>query len=149
MTIYSLYIFDRYLAILSIITAIDHDNRHCACIYYQDWHRVQRPKPAVAGNILLNVARAVTPQPTTTLSQVEFTSPRNTLTYSSGVVVAIGEPSPSAPAVPAKTPPVTTAPMSKLSFDEEAKLVYGVIFSLKNMVQKLSGRCVLFSHWYP
>lgn len=124
MTIYSLYIFDR----------------HCACIYYQDWHRAQRPKPAVAGNLLQGVARAVTPQPTTALSQVEFTSPRNTLNYSSGVVVAIGEPSPAAPPIPAKTPPVSTVPMSKLSFDEEAKLVYGVIFSLKNMVQKLSGR---------
>ncbi|KAG8799719.1 TRAPP subunit bet5 [Serendipita sp. 398] len=30
--------------------------------------------------------------------------------------------------------------MSKLPFDEEAKLVYGVIFSLRGMVQKLSGR---------
>jgi hypothetical protein len=65
---------------------------------------------------------------------------RNTLTYSSGVVVAVGEPSSTPPPIPAKTPPVVTAPMSKLSFDEEAKLVYGVIFSLKGMVQKLSGR---------
>jgi len=94
----------------------------------------------VAGNILQNVARAVSPQPSTTLSQVEFTSPRNTLTYSSGIVVAVGEPSSTPPPIPAKTPPVVTASMSKLSFDEEAKLVYGVIFSLKGMVQKLSGR---------
>jgi len=74
------------------------------------------------------------------MSQIEFTSPRNTLTYSSGIVVAIGEPSSTPPPIPAKTPPAVTAPMSKLSFDEEAKLVYGVIFSLKGLVQKLSGR---------
>lgn len=29
-----------------------------------------------------------------------------------------------------------------LPFDEEAKLVYGVMLSLRNMVKKLSGRCV-------
>jgi hypothetical protein len=29
-----------------------------------------------------------------------------------------------------------------LAFDEEAKLVYGVVISLRNMVKKLSGRCV-------
>lgn len=27
-----------------------------------------------------------------------------------------------------------------LAFDEEAKLVYGVVLSLKNMVKKLSGK---------
>lgn len=27
-----------------------------------------------------------------------------------------------------------------LAFDEEAKLVYGIIFSLRNMAKKLSGR---------
>jgi hypothetical protein len=29
-----------------------------------------------------------------------------------------------------------------LAFDEEAKLVYGVVISLRNMIKKLSGRCV-------
>lgn len=33
-----------------------------------------------------------------------------------------------------------------LPFDEEAKLVYGVVLSLRNMVKKLSGRCVVSSH---
>jgi len=27
-----------------------------------------------------------------------------------------------------------------LAFDEEAKLVYGIVFSLRNMVNKLAGR---------
>jgi hypothetical protein len=30
-----------------------------------------------------------------------------------------------------------------LPFDEEAKLVYGVVLSLRNMVKKLSGRWVI------
>ena len=29
-----------------------------------------------------------------------------------------------------------------LAFDEESKLVYGIIFSLRNMVKKLAGRSV-------
>lgn len=29
-----------------------------------------------------------------------------------------------------------------LPFDEEAKLVYGVVLSLRNMVKKLTGSCV-------
>jgi hypothetical protein len=123
--------------------------RHCACIYYQDWHRTQRPKPAPAGAILDGVARAVSTQPaSTSQSQTipEFTSPRNTLVVSSGIVVALGDSSSahlSSP--PPATTPAAKAPttsMSKLPFDEEAKLVYGVIFSLKAMVQKLSGRSV-------
>ncbi|KAF6761206.1 Sybindin-like protein [Ephemerocybe angulata] len=36
MTINSLYIFDR----------------HCICVYYQDWHRTRRPKPASEAGLL-------------------------------------------------------------------------------------------------
>ena len=38
----------------------------------------------------------------------------------------------------------TSGQMSALPFDEEAKLVYGVILSLRTMVKKLSKRCALF-----
>lgn len=136
MTVYSLYIFDR----------------HCACIYYQDWHRAQRPRPATEGNILHGVSRAVAPQSSKGPVQPEFTSPRNTLTISTGgIVVAVGEASPNQtpPPVPAKTAasPNPVLPMAKLSFDEEAKLVYGVIFSLRNMVHKLSGRDEAFVNY--
>lgn len=60
-------------------------------------------------------------------------SPRSTLTVTSGIVVASGEVTPAPPA-----PPPPNA--SSLPFDEEAKLVYGVLLSLRNMVKKLSGR---------
>ncbi|SJK97808.1 related to multiple myeloma protein 2 [Armillaria ostoyae] len=72
-------------------------------------------------------------------------SPRNTLSSSSGIVVAGSDSSPS----PLLQTPVSSAsaamisgPITStgLSFDEEAKLVYGVILSLRNMIKKLSGR---------
>jgi hypothetical protein len=40
---------------------------------------------------------------------------------------------------------VEHARSNTLPFDEEAKLVYGVIISLRNMVKKLSGRCIFTS----
>ncbi|KAK0454681.1 Longin-like domain-containing protein [Armillaria borealis] len=84
MTIHSLYIYDR----------------HCACVYYQDWHRTRRPKLAVEGGIM-----PATPVSSASAAMI------------SGPITSTG-----------------------LSFDEEAKLVYGVILSLRNMVKKLSGR---------
>jgi hypothetical protein len=80
-----------------------------------------------------------------------FSSPRNTLSSTSGVLVAFGDAS--QPSTPRTPPPpsssssfqtTTTGAASGvgLPFDEEAKLVYGVILSLQNMVKRLSGRCV-------
>ncbi|KAF9049782.1 TRAPP complex subunit bet5 [Panaeolus papilionaceus] len=122
MTIYSLYIYDR----------------HCTCVYYQDWHRAKRPKPAAPGGTLPAVSQSVAP---TSVNQVDstsnisaFSSPRNTLSSSTGIVVAVNEkPQPSAQ-VP------STNSDTGLPFDEEAKLVYGVVISLRNMVKKLSTR---------
>lgn len=122
MTIYSLYIYDR----------------HCACIYYQDWHRTKRPKAAVEGGILPGVSRAISPLPLVTDgNSLAYSSPRNTLSSTSGVVIAMNDPA----LVPVLQTPTTPAPQSTgLPFDEEAKLVYGVILSLRNMIRKLSGR---------
>jgi len=58
----------------------------------------------------------------------------------SGVVVAVGEEQVAASVQgPPQVPTGRTLP-----FDEEAKLVYGVVFSLRNMVKKLSGRDEVF-----
>lgn len=113
--------------------------RHCACVYYQDWHRTTHLKPAVEGGILNAVSRTVAPQTvdTSTSNNSTLTSPRNTLSSTTGFVVAIGEDV----TVPSQAPP--DGPRSNaLPFDEEAKLVYGVILSLRNMFKKLSGRWV-------
>ncbi|KAF9012371.1 TRAPP complex subunit bet5 [Cyathus striatus] len=127
MTIYSLYIYDR----------------HCACVYYQDWHRTKRPKLATEGGTLRAVSQAVSPLSSsgdsTSLSTSEFINPRNTLSSSTGIVVATSE----GPQTATFTPTMASAQTpnsSGLPFDEEAKLVYGVVLSLKNMIKKLSGR---------
>jgi len=133
MTIHSLYIYDR----------------HCICVYYQDWHRTRRPKPAVEGGILPAVSQAVSPSAHLANGNSSvysgYGSPRNTLSSSSGVVVAVNEmlgaQAPSTPLLQSPPSPMTAPTTSTgLAFDEEAKLVYGVILSLRNMVKKLSGR---------
>ncbi|KAF9270742.1 TRAPP complex subunit bet5 [Marasmius fiardii PR-910] len=131
MTIYSFYIFDR----------------HCTCVYYQDWHRTRRPKPAVEGNLLPAVSHAVSaPNPNASEPSLStYTSPRNTLSSTSGVVVAVNDaPSPQpSPLLQLPTSPTAGADgttSTGLSFDEEAKLVYGVVLSLRNMIKKISGR---------
>jgi len=125
MTIYSLYIYDR----------------HCACVYYHDWHRSNRPRTAVKDGLLPAVSRAVTYQPPVTdgAPQSTFTSPRNTLVSSSGIVVAVNADE-DAVKPPSSNLSISQAQGTALAFDEEAKLVYGVIFSLRNMIKKLSKR---------
>jgi len=129
MTIHSLYIYDR----------------HCTCVYYQDWHRTRRPKPAVEGGILPAVSQALFPaNPTdaTAGPSSGFSSPRNTLSSGTGVVIAVNEGASYSPTTPLlQTPtPTGTFTTTGLAFDEEVKLVYGVVLSLRNMVKKISGR---------
>ena len=116
------------------------------CVYYQDWHRSKRPKPAVEGGILPAVCQAVSvaTQPTVDWSAVTsgFNAPRNTLSSSTGVVVALNtnlnHQNPAAQISTAAAGATSTG----LTFDEEAKLVFGVVISLRNMIKKLSGRYV-------
>ncbi|KAI0919481.1 hypothetical protein AcV5_001534 [Taiwanofungus camphoratus] len=125
MTIYSLYIYDR----------------HCICVYYQDWHRTKRPRPALEGGILPAVSAALYPRQEEPApdSASTFSSPRNTLSSTSGLLVAVNEDMPrTPPPQPSQVQP--HPPTAALTFDEEAKLVYGVVLSLRNMIKKLSGR---------
>ncbi|KAL5507477.1 BET5 [Sanghuangporus vaninii] len=132
MTVFSLYVYDR----------------HCTCVYYHDWHRTKRPKPASKDGLLPAVSRAVSHQGASADGiappMSSFSSPRNTLISSSGVVVAVNEESESPIKLPSSGSGVQTQqPLSTsgaLAFDEEAKLVYGVILSLRTMIKKLSKR---------
>ena len=73
-----------------------------------------------------------------------FNSPRNTLSSTTGMVVAINENSNQVPTTPSLS--LSAASNSTgLPFDEEAKLVYGVVISLRNMIKKISGRYVILS----
>lgn len=84
------------------------------------------------------MSRVVAPRTggTTAAISSTFSSPRNTLSSTTGAVVAVGE-----------DPALVDGPMADgqksnaLTFDEEAKLVYGVILSLRHMIKKLSRRC--------
>ncbi|KAF8893797.1 Sybindin-like protein [Infundibulicybe gibba] len=104
------------------------ESNHCICVYYQDWHRTRRPKPAVEGGILPAVSQAV--------ASSTFGSPRNTLSSNTGIVIAVNDAHTTPP--PQPSGPVQSS--TGLAFDEEAKLVYGVILSLRNMIKKISGR---------
>ncbi|KIL00694.1 hypothetical protein PAXRUDRAFT_129202 [Paxillus rubicundulus Ve08.2h10] len=115
MTIYSFYIYDR----------------HCACVYYQDWHRTKRPRPAVEGGILNAVSRAVAPQAADT-SAANLSTSSTTAEDSSSIFTQAA---------------LDTPRSNALTFDEEAKLVYGVILSLRNMIKKLSGRDEQFTSY--
>lgn len=113
--------------------------RHCTCVYYQDWHRSKLPKPAAEGGLLPAVSRQVYPPPAQEISVnagalSNYSSPRNTLSSSSGVIVAVSEDQ------QRSSTPIPPQAQSSLSFDEEAKLVYGVVISLRNMIKKLSGK---------
>ncbi|TFY72947.1 hypothetical protein EVG20_g66 [Dentipellis fragilis] len=123
--------------------------RHCNCVFYSDWHRTKRPKLANEGGILPGVSRAMSPVPPSVDSSsngTPFTSPRNTLASGSGVVVAVGDATSHSIAALLQTQTISTSPSplqtssTGLPFDEEAKLVYGVILSLRNMIKRLSGR---------
>ncbi|KAG2148381.1 snare-like protein [Suillus cothurnatus] len=138
MTIYSLYIYDRSWC-------PTRRARHCACVYYQDWHRTKQPRRAGEGGGILNaVSQAVSPLATdsTAPTPSAFSSPRNTLSSTSGLVVAVGED----PATPLSHT-AEHARSNTLPFDEEAKLVYGVVLSLRNMVKKISGRDEQFTSY--
>jgi trafficking protein particle complex subunit 1 len=148
MTIYSLYVYDRWAAhiahVLKTTADFTHIRRHCACVYYQDWHRSKPPRPAVEGGILPAVSQQIYPVrgEDGTISAMN-SSPRNTLSSSSGVIIAVNDDTPSTPLLQTTTQPTATKQSNTgLSFDEEAKLVYGVVLSLRNIVKKISGRYV-------
>jgi len=118
-------------------------------VYYQDWHRTKGPKPPAPGGLLPGVSRVFS-QPPATLSESTsitstFSSPRNTLSSTTGIVVALNEerrtPTPGPAQQQQQTGPVAPQQNSTLlSFDEEAKLVYGVILSLRTIMKTLSKR---------
>ncbi len=133
MTIYSLYIYDRLCSTPSDPhTLLTHilSLRHCSCVYYQDWHRSKTLKAANEGMMLPGVAYQVLSH--NEQAAIGTQRPRSDLSLSSGIVVAVNDEVPAAPA------PVNTG----LPFDEESKLVYGVVLSLRNMIRKLSGKYV-------
>jgi hypothetical protein len=109
--IYSLYIFDR----------------HCKCVYFQDWHRRISPSS--------NQVSSIPGTPTANSSVLGRGTPlRSAISTPMGLM----SPSlmPSSPNIPVES--VMSNPGNGLAIEEEAKLVYGVVYSLRNMIAKLS-----------
>ncbi|KAJ9106004.1 hypothetical protein QFC19_003340 [Naganishia cerealis] len=89
-------------------------DRHCECIYYHDWHQTRKPQPPRQGG----------------------TYRRDVARYDEGGT-GDGNAGGNGEQGEVDTRKGTVA---GLPFDEQAKLVYGVLLSLRNMVKKLSGR---------
>lgn len=119
MTIYALYIYNRSALPSFRLHPATSDapclERHCECIYYHDWHQSRVLQPPREGT----------------------THRRNVARYGDLSTTGTGD----GPEGKRMREGKTT--VEGLPFDEQAKLVYGVLLSLRNMCKKLSGRCVL------
>ncbi|GAA6009192.1 hypothetical protein JCM10207_004301 [Rhodosporidiobolus poonsookiae] len=98
-------------------------DRHCTCCFYADLgNQPQRdPGPSTLPAVL---------NPSQLPSSTSTADPSDDRPY--GV--------PDAAQTVAGAQSTADKGKGKLAFDEEAKLVYGVVFSLRNMVSKLSSR---------
>lgn len=81
------------------------------------------------------VSKVISPS-SVTGSTIEQSS-NLSITSTTGVVVAVNEDSAAHGNGQSSVP---SASSTGLAFDEEAKLVYGVVISLRNMIKKLSGK---------
>ncbi|GAA5988135.1 hypothetical protein JCM10908_002080 [Rhodotorula pacifica] len=137
MTVYGLYIYDR----------------HCTCCFYTDLG--QRPPPVAGPSTLPKVLPPAPPPPQASAPPASIQSRdmavdgRGTAAAGSGGYTVPDSATagysqqantPTAIATGGTDPASRRATPGRLAFDEEAKLVYGVVFSLRNMVSQLSTR---------
>ncbi|KAI0117548.1 snare-like protein [Hypoxylon sp. NC0597] len=110
--VYSFYIFDR----------------HTECIYSKKW-----------------LPRATSSAPTTTgaAGTSTLTSPPPSRPQSQQPTTAASHPHPHAPSTATTTAPTPAAAAAAAALrkrgDDDAKLIFGTVFSLRNMVRKLGG----------
>ncbi|KAI0386216.1 snare-like protein [Hypomontagnella monticulosa] len=88
-------------------------DRHTECIYSKLW--LARPTPVAGGLTSPPSSRPQSQQPTTAGTPTTTTAP----------------PPPAAAVAP--------SPRQKKASDDDAKLIFGTVFSLRNMVRKLGG----------
>ncbi|OAD71715.1 hypothetical protein PHYBLDRAFT_93318, partial [Phycomyces blakesleeanus NRRL 1555(-)] len=126
MTIYNLYIFDR----------------HCQCIYFQKW--AHQPKSVVNNGSVNGQSQTGSSRLGLATSRFSMSSPGSSSadhssTPNSSSIIRSEERIPSHTAGTQRgTQQSGLAAGSMISIEEEAKLVYGVVLSLRNFVRKLS-----------
>ena len=112
-------------------------DRHCVCIYYQDWHRHRKNAGSGGGGSSSAFGTSTTTSmngghvdgdsggssssPANSSSANHLTSHHSTTSQLTSLTSIYSE-------------------GRMINIEEESKLVYGVVFSLRNFVRKLSGR---------
>ncbi|PKI83700.1 Trafficking protein particle complex subunit BET5 [Malassezia vespertilionis] len=123
--VYSLWIFDR----------------HCQVIYHQDWSQLHAQ---VAGASAAASAASFTSSLGATLQRAAGGASSEARTEGKHGAAALRFPGETLPDVSRHVASQDTAPenieSAALPFDEEAKLLYGLVYSLRNMVRKLGGK---------
>ncbi|WOO85187.1 Transport protein particle subunit bet5 [Vanrija pseudolonga] len=104
-------------------------DRHCDCVYYHDWHRT----------------RPVRATPNDRPAVHRLSAPQGAQHARESIFSARSATTPIPPIAPSQA--VGAGSNAGLPFDEEAKLVYGVVLSLRNMVKKLSGKDEAFTSY--
>ncbi|KAI8097688.1 Sybindin-like family-domain-containing protein [Halteromyces radiatus] len=133
MTIHNLYIFDR----------------HCQCIYFQKWSHQNKSNlgsSSVNGNSVNSTSQTGSSRlgltTSSRLSQsntsISDTNNNNSSSHASNSMTQNEDRSSSATYLGTMTQQSGLAAGSVMSIEEEAKLVYGVILSLRNFVRKLT-----------
>ena len=119
-------------------------DRHCDVIYYQPWQRPipARPSDAIMPGVMRSLPSASNPAASTSSGSTNVAAPLPISQRFSALNLG-GVTSSTEPEVGSSKPSAAAEGKRKgLPFDEESKLVYGVVFSLRNMVRKMSGRFV-------
>lgn len=137
MTIYNLYIFDR----------------HCQCIYFQKWaHKNSASSGSGSSNSISQTGSMIPGAMSSSSSRLGgLTTSSTRFSTSSPASSSINRSSTAAGSrgggggderLSQTQPNIMSglAAGSVISIEEEAKLVYGVIYSLRNFVRKLSSR---------
>ncbi|KAJ9475148.1 hypothetical protein PHBOTO_005200 [Pseudozyma hubeiensis] len=152
--VYSFWVFDR----------------HCNAIYHQDWSHLHASASSASGGPLsptvsqtsgfaslgASIQRATTSAPSVSANETPLAPQRPgepSLANVTRTAVPSSDQQSSSKNGLARAPSQQTGATSAidaaasdlLPFDEEAKLVYGVVFSLRNMVRKLGGESETFN----